>query len=64
VEAAALNSGDVAAAVALAGALAGIVFRLAEVDPEWLDSIPARQRAWAAAEALTETARSLMPAGG
>jgi ADP-ribosylglycohydrolase len=64
VEAAALNSGDVAAVAALTGALAGVVFGLSGVDPEWLESIPARQRALAAAQALAESARSLLPAGG
>lgn len=54
-------SGDVAAAAALAGALAGARDRLNGCDDEWLDSVPARDRIEAAAASLGVVAQSLLP---
>ena len=62
-DAAAGYGGDAAAAVALAGALAGCRSALAGTDDDWLATVPARARADAAAAALADRALALLPAG-
>jgi len=60
-EEAATFDGESAAAVALAGALAGAAFALEGVDEEWLDGVPARARVETVASALGGRAVSLLP---
>jgi hypothetical protein len=61
VDAAMRASGDVAAAAALAGALAGARDGLDGCDADWIDAIPARARIDAAAAALGAVAVALLP---
>ena len=57
-------AGDVAAACALAGALAGARDRLEGCDAAWLAAVPARERIDAVATALGGVAERLLPARG
>lgn len=58
---AATFDGDSAAAVALAGALAGAAFALDGADEEWQAEVPARARVEAVAAALSGRAVALLP---